>query len=165
MSTESSPCHSKEPDLEEAGKRISGYVGSRATEDEMGAVKPIENSPEMLSRSIHIRERQERAGMRYSGKVLRHRTCRVPSCHADLSTGKKFNVRYRICEEHRTCQEVLVDGQDQRFCQMCARFHTLDNFDGGFHYVILFCFQSGQHLMFNQNIIGNISTLGLQVRK
>ena len=61
---------------------------------------------------------------------LGRRLCRVPSCSADVSHAKSFNRRYRICETHRSAPSVVVDGQRQRFCQMCAKFHEISEFEG-----------------------------------
>jgi hypothetical protein len=66
------------------------------------------------------------------------RRCRVPSCSADVTQMKNYNIRYRICEQHRSAPSVMVEGLEQRFCQMCARFHDLSEFDGELH-AITFC--------------------------
>jgi len=58
------------------------------------------------------------------------RVCRVPDCHADVSGSKKYNSRYRICEDHRRAPSVAIDGHLQRFCQLCAKFQDLSEFDG-----------------------------------
>jgi hypothetical protein len=58
------------------------------------------------------------------------RACRAPGCPADLSTGKTYNWRYRICEDHRGASSLVVDGRRVRFCQMCAKFHDLSQFEG-----------------------------------
>ena len=60
------------------------------------------------------------------------RPCRVPGCFADVSGMKSFNWRYRICEDHRSAGSVIIDGIRLRFCQMCAKFHELVEFQGIF---------------------------------
>ncbi|EFN59367.1 hypothetical protein CHLNCDRAFT_19177, partial [Chlorella variabilis] len=37
--------------------------------------------------------------------------------------------RYRVCEKDALAEAVLQDGQLQRFCQQCGRFHPLSFFD------------------------------------
>lgn len=58
------------------------------------------------------------------------RPCRVPGCATDVSGMKSFNWRYRICEDHRSAASVIIDGLRVRFCQMCAKFHELNQFQG-----------------------------------
>ena len=63
-------------------------------------------------------------------RPVRQRLCRVPGCNMDVCKfSKRFNMRYRICEEHRRAGSVSIDGEEMRFCQMCARFHDLGEFD------------------------------------
>lgn len=58
------------------------------------------------------------------------RPCRVPGCLTDVSGMKSFNWRYRICEGHRSASSAVIDGLRVRFCQMCAKFHELTEFQG-----------------------------------
>ena len=74
--------------------------------------------------SGHVRKKESRQP--------RLKLCRVPYCDINVAELKRFNKRYRICQEHRNAHSVIINGQRQRFCQMCARFHTLDKFDGMF---------------------------------
>ena len=53
----------------------------------------------------------------------------VEGCHKSLSTEKDYYRRYRICEEHLKLSSLLKDGEAQRFCQQCGKFHPLDDFD------------------------------------
>ncbi|KAK9840856.1 hypothetical protein WJX84_003652 [Apatococcus fuscideae] len=55
--------------------------------------------------------------------------CQVEGCHKSLSTEKDYYRRYRICEEHLKLSSLLKDGEAQRFCQQCGKFHPLDDFD------------------------------------
>lgn len=63
-------------------------------------------------------------------RTVRQRLCRVPGCGMDVcKLSKRFNMRYRICEDHRRAGVVSINGEEMRFCQMCARFHVLGEFD------------------------------------
>lgn len=68
-----------------------------------------------------------------SGGLRGPRACRVPFCPIDVSTQKTYNSRYRICEEHRAASSIVIDGRRQRFCQMCAKFHDVNEFEGERH--------------------------------
>mmetsp|Transcript_11182 Transcript_11182/g.28651 ORF Transcript_11182/g.28651 Transcript_11182/m.28651 type:complete len:227 (+) Transcript_11182:211-891(+) len=54
--------------------------------------------------------------------------CQVRGCANDVS-GTVLK-RYRVCEEHLREPEVLIDGQPQRFCRQCRKFHLLNRFEG-----------------------------------
>jgi hypothetical protein len=53
----------------------------------------------------------------------------VPGCCGSLDTGRQYNIRYRLCQEHLRSASVTVKGAAMRFCQKCSRFHPLDDFD------------------------------------
>ncbi|XP_078432916.1 squamosa promoter-binding-like protein 18 [Wolffia australiana] len=55
--------------------------------------------------------------------------CLVDGCTADLSHGREYHRRHKVCELHAKTPVVLVKGQEQRFCQQCSRFHLLVEFD------------------------------------
>lgn len=55
--------------------------------------------------------------------------CQVLDCGADLSRLKEYHQRYRICETHLKASTVEREGEEQRFCQQCGRFHSLLEFD------------------------------------
>ncbi|EPS69527.1 hypothetical protein M569_05240, partial [Genlisea aurea] len=57
--------------------------------------------------------------------------CQVDDCTEDLSVGKDYHKRHRVCEIHSKASEALVGKQPQRFCQQCSRFHPLEEFDEG----------------------------------
>eukprot|EP00252_Welwitschia_mirabilis_P027532 TRINITY_DN9465_c0_g1_i1.p1 TRINITY_DN9465_c0_g1~~TRINITY_DN9465_c0_g1_i1.p1 ORF type:complete len:356 (+),score=55.74 TRINITY_DN9465_c0_g1_i1:51-1118(+) len=59
------------------------------------------------------------------------RCCQVQGCTADLSCSKEYHRKHKVCEKHSKSPTVVVGGQEQRFCQQCSRFHTLDEFDQG----------------------------------
>jgi hypothetical protein len=54
----------------------------------------------------------------------------VPGCHSDLLTEREFNLRNKICEYHQRSRSLLIDGEEQRFCQQCTRLHPVSAFDG-----------------------------------
>mmetsp|Transcript_36960 Transcript_36960/g.93328 ORF Transcript_36960/g.93328 Transcript_36960/m.93328 type:complete len:453 (-) Transcript_36960:327-1685(-) len=56
--------------------------------------------------------------------------CKIDGCGASLAHAKKLNVRCRMCEDHMSALEVVVDGSLGRFCQQCSRVEPLLNFDG-----------------------------------
>jgi len=57
--------------------------------------------------------------------------CQFPGCEVDIGNLKNYNKRCKICDEHRLAESVLLDGVENRFCQQCNRFHTIDKFDVG----------------------------------
>ena len=56
--------------------------------------------------------------------------CQVPDCQVLLSSLKVYNQRCRVCQEHLVAPIVDFRGTARRFCQQCARFHDLTEFDG-----------------------------------
>lgn len=56
-------------------------------------------------------------------------SCSVDGCKADLSNCREYHKRHKVCEVHSKTPTVSVNGQDQRFCQQCSRFHLLVEFD------------------------------------
>ncbi|KAG8385532.1 hypothetical protein BUALT_Bualt03G0055000 [Buddleja alternifolia] len=57
------------------------------------------------------------------------RTCQVEDCTADLTDGKPYYRRHKVCGFHAKAAVVLLSGLQQRFCQQCSRFHELLEFD------------------------------------
>ncbi|KAL8215883.1 hypothetical protein R6Q57_022720 [Mikania cordata] len=57
--------------------------------------------------------------------------CLVDGCKADLRICKEYHRRHKVCEIHSKTPEVSINGQKQRFCQQCSRFHSLEEFDEG----------------------------------
>lgn len=49
----------------------------------------------------------------------------------DLSGGKTYYCRHKVCSMHSKAPLVVVAGIEQRFCQQCSRFHQLPEFDQG----------------------------------
>ncbi|KAA8523926.1 hypothetical protein F0562_010349 [Nyssa sinensis] len=55
--------------------------------------------------------------------------CQAEKCAADLTVGKRYHRRHKVCEVHAKAPIVIVAGLRQRFCQQCSRFHELSEFD------------------------------------
>ena len=53
----------------------------------------------------------------------------VPGCGKDLQGEKTYNIRYKVCASHLTLPEVDINGSMMRFCQQCARFQPVSDFD------------------------------------
>ncbi|CAN1845477.1 Squamosa promoter-binding protein 1 [Linum perenne] len=47
--------------------------------------------------------------------------CQVERCGANLSEGKQYHRRHKVCDFHSKSPSVLVSGLRQRFCQQCSR--------------------------------------------
>ena len=47
--------------------------------------------------------------------------CQVEGCKADLSSAKEYHRRHKVCAIHSKATQVIVGGQEQRFCQQCSR--------------------------------------------
>ncbi|KAL5829500.1 hypothetical protein ACOSQ3_018968 [Xanthoceras sorbifolium] len=58
-------------------------------------------------------------------------SCLVDGCTADLSKCRDYHRRHKVCELHSKTPIVTIQGQEQRFCQQCSRFHSLVEFDEG----------------------------------
>eukprot|EP00241_Pyramimonas_parkeae_P019379 CAMPEP_0114311934 /NCGR_PEP_ID=MMETSP0059-20121206/20122_1 /TAXON_ID=36894 /ORGANISM="Pyramimonas parkeae, Strain CCMP726" /LENGTH=323 /DNA_ID=CAMNT_0001436207 /DNA_START=229 /DNA_END=1200 /DNA_ORIENTATION=- len=73
------------------------------------------------------------AGNRNSSK-LSDKRCRVVGCsETNLRKLPLYCIRHRVCGMHVKMSSVLIEGQQQRFCQKCTRFHLLADYDGGKH--------------------------------
>lgn len=65
------------------------------------------------------------------GAVEDDSVCQVPGCEILLASMKVYNQRCRVCQEHLLAGAVDFEEQGQkRFCQQCARFHPVEEFDG-----------------------------------
>ncbi|XP_057949611.1 squamosa promoter-binding-like protein 16 [Malania oleifera] len=58
-------------------------------------------------------------------------SCLVDGCKSDLSKCRDYHRRHKVCEVHSKTPKVSIRGQEQRFCQQCSRFHSLEEFDEG----------------------------------
>ncbi|KAK9845531.1 hypothetical protein WJX84_010686 [Apatococcus fuscideae] len=56
--------------------------------------------------------------------------CQVVGCAAPLGEGREYFKRCRICEMHLKLPALMREGQPQRFCQQCCRFHSVKDFEG-----------------------------------
>ncbi|CAL5208792.1 unnamed protein product [Lathyrus oleraceus] len=66
-----------------------------------------------------------------AGGTSSRAVCQVKDCGADLSRGKDYHRRHKVCEMHSKASRALVGNAMQRFCQQCSRFHMLQEFDEG----------------------------------
>ncbi|KNA04181.1 hypothetical protein SOVF_202090 isoform B [Spinacia oleracea] len=55
--------------------------------------------------------------------------CSVDGCASDLNQCREYHRRHKVCEKHSKTPVVTVGGKEQRFCQQCSRFHSLEEFD------------------------------------
>ncbi|XP_023519233.1 squamosa promoter-binding-like protein 13A [Cucurbita pepo subsp. pepo] len=58
-------------------------------------------------------------------------SCLVDGCNSDLSNCRDYHRRHKVCELHSKTPQVTIAGLNQRFCQQCSRFHSLEEFDEG----------------------------------
>ena len=56
--------------------------------------------------------------------------CQVDGCQVDVATMRDYHARYKVCPVHLKASQVLMQGNLNRFCQQCGRFHPLREFDG-----------------------------------
>ncbi|KAF8405527.1 hypothetical protein HHK36_010434 [Tetracentron sinense] len=56
-------------------------------------------------------------------------SCVANNCDCDLSSGKRYHRRHKVCERHDKAAIVLIGSVDQRYCQQCSRFHEISQFD------------------------------------
>ncbi|XP_074303306.1 squamosa promoter-binding-like protein 16 [Silene latifolia] len=70
----------------------------------------------------------KRARTPSSGQMV---SCLVDGCNADLSKCRDYHRRHKVCEMHSKTSRVTIGGHEQRFCQQCSRFHSLEEFDEG----------------------------------
>lgn len=71
----------------------------------------------------------KRSRAAYSGSQMV--SCLVDGCNSDLSTCRDYHRRHKVCELHSKTPQVTINGNKQRFCQQCSRFHALEEFDQG----------------------------------
>jgi hypothetical protein len=63
-------------------------------------------------------------------QVKQDMMCCVPACCASTNELRDISGSQCICETHRLALSVMIDGQIKRFCQSCACFHEIREFDG-----------------------------------
>jgi len=59
-----------------------------------------------------------------------HILCQVDDCPCVMDDEPVYYRRYKVCKAHLKGGSLIVDGEEQRFCQQCGRFHPIGNFDG-----------------------------------
>ncbi|XP_061371434.1 squamosa promoter-binding-like protein 3 [Gastrolobium bilobum] len=74
-----------------------------------------------------VKNPYSKRGSKAGGSMLP--SCQVDSCDADLSEGKQYHRRHKVCVYHAKSPSVHIAGQMQRFCQQRSRFHELSEFD------------------------------------
>nr|AXB72477.1 squamosa-promoter binding-like protein [Betula platyphylla] len=99
------------------GSCYQKMVKKEAEEDQVSDEELVESG---------VEEEKKKKGVVGSGGK---RCCQAEKCTADLSDGKQYHKRHKVCEHHAKAQVVLVGGMRQRFCQQCSRFHELSEFD------------------------------------
>ncbi|KAJ4869443.1 Squamosa promoter-binding-like protein 13A [Raphanus sativus] len=57
--------------------------------------------------------------------------CLVDGCDSDFSKCREYHKRHKVCDVHSKTPVVTINGDKQRFCQQCSRFHALEEFDEG----------------------------------
>lgn len=60
-----------------------------------------------------------------SGSPGNYPVCQVDNCSQDLSHGKDYHRRHKVCEVHSKATKALVGKQMQRFCQQCSRLRDI----------------------------------------
>ncbi|KAL4451266.1 hypothetical protein ABPG77_009338 [Micractinium sp. CCAP 211/92] len=55
--------------------------------------------------------------------------CQVPGCEEELINAESFYRRYRVCKQHSKAAAVQLPAGPARFCQQCARFHAVSEFE------------------------------------
>lgn len=65
-------------------------------------------------------------------------SCQVDGCHADLSGGRDYHKRHKVCEAHTRTTVVCIKKVEHRFCQQCSRLAT--NFVVRLQLLIIFLF-------------------------
>lgn len=47
--------------------------------------------------------------------------CQVPQCGTDISELKGYHRRHRVCLGCANAREVVLDGENKRYCQQCGK--------------------------------------------
>jgi len=55
--------------------------------------------------------------------------CSVEGCSRRMENETLYYRRYKVCKDHLRQWSLLVEGEMQRFCQQCGRFHPVEEFD------------------------------------
>jgi hypothetical protein len=56
--------------------------------------------------------------------------CRVIGCESDLSKEKVTNKKYRLCQAHKACDALSLNGTLCRFCSQCSSLRPVSDFEG-----------------------------------
>ncbi|XP_068309289.1 squamosa promoter-binding-like protein 13A [Pyrus communis] len=102
-----------------------GQLGGSGNNDLVDMLKePVPRTTSSFSSGPSKRSR-----VAYSGSQMV--SCLVDGCNSDLSTCRDYHRRHKVCELHSKTPQVTINGNKQRFCQQCSRFHALEEFDEG----------------------------------
>ncbi|RCV28802.1 hypothetical protein SETIT_5G432500v2 [Setaria italica] len=108
--------------------KLGGPTSWRAASTTTAAAAPLPSPPApppRASSSSSAPAKRARPGQAQQAVPA----CSVEGCAADLSKGRDYHRRHKVCEAHSKTPVVTVAGQQQRFCQQCSRFHSLGEFD------------------------------------
>ena len=83
------------------------------------------------SLDLHNKRQSAGASAAVAAGTMTAPKCQVPGCEEDLLQHTVYNQRYKICPFHRTQETVDIEGQMVRFCQQCAKVHSVDDFEAG----------------------------------
>nr|AGI62054.1 SQUAMOSA promoter-binding-like 6 [Erycina pusilla] len=90
--------------------------------------------PEMDEKDLEGDEAEQVRGGRKrarAGMVKIGVCCQVKGCEADIKELKGYHRRHRVCLRCANASSVLLDGEENRYCQQCGKFHVLLDFDEG----------------------------------
>ncbi|KAL4522827.1 hypothetical protein Ndes2526B_g00843 [Nannochloris sp. 'desiccata'] len=88
------------------------------------ATRQKESSPSMDFGASHKAGKNKKIRNR---KNLPKVICQIDGCGLKLDA--PYYRKYRVCQIHAKSPAVIISGQAVRFCQKCARFHDLGEFD------------------------------------
>lgn len=93
--------------------------------------KPGQSSVELAGHvatsggSISISLKSDACRKNEQGMVL----CSVNDCPVIMDKQPMYYRRYKVCKDHLRSWSLMVEGEPQRFCQQCGRFHNINQFD------------------------------------
>ncbi|KAL9256869.1 Squamosa promoter-binding-like protein [Drosera capensis] len=132
------PIQEPEPEPERTDRRVrkrdprlvcENYLAGRipcACPEMDAAMEAVEDGEGGGSGKKRVRRgRREGEGGRGGGVVR----CQVPGCEVDIRELKGYHRRHRVCLRCANAAEVVIGGEEKRYCQQCGKFHILSDFD------------------------------------
>jgi len=58
------------------------------------------------------------------------RGCRVLGCKEDIYSQRPVNLKYRLCQTHKSAPALIHQGKPKRFCSQCSMLRQLADFNG-----------------------------------